>query len=102
MSQEFKREERYQVIKIKTGKPVDCVVVEADWPEYEIVWKMIEARMNGKPTQITEPEAVISALDRLSATGEKYNFNDQLVIVFPLDEWNDFEELITKHGGKEE
>ena len=29
------------------GKPpLCCVVVEADWPEYETVWAMIEARMN--------------------------------------------------------
>lgn len=66
---EFKREERYIVIKLsKLGenKPytgafvdysveseiekltghafIDCVVVESDWPEYETVWKMIEDR----------------------------------------------------------
>lgn len=27
-------------------KPFECVVVEHDWPEYEPVWKMIEARVN--------------------------------------------------------
>ncbi|MBB5190086.1 hypothetical protein HNQ50_000796 [Silvimonas terrae] len=63
----FEREERYVVIKIshlrdgfssretqvnrlKYAYPealVDCVVVEADWPEYEPVWQMIEARMTG-------------------------------------------------------
>lgn len=70
----FKREERYIVLK-KTdldnfdlsGRlmknleeicdtvnyfrglkgPVECVVVEKDWPEYEVVWKLIEDRMNG-------------------------------------------------------
>lgn len=68
----FKREHRYLVFKIKdieqyldTGEqeflfaigaildacrkindkpPLECVVVENDWPEYETVWKMIEAR----------------------------------------------------------
>ena len=30
------------------GKPpLDCVVVEADWPEYEPTWKAIEARVTG-------------------------------------------------------
>lgn len=24
---------------------LECVVVESDWPEYEIVWKMIEDRI---------------------------------------------------------
>ena len=58
---EFKREERYIVIKLKQLDDVDihnlrgyleensigtteCVVVESDWPEYETVWKMIEDR----------------------------------------------------------
>jgi hypothetical protein len=77
-SPEFKREERYIVLKItdiKTAllseeertaldiisakvtatrishdkQPLECVVVESDWPEYEPVWNMIQARMEGKP-----------------------------------------------------
>jgi hypothetical protein len=27
--------------------PLECVVVEKDWPEFELVWKLIEARMTG-------------------------------------------------------
>ncbi len=59
---EFKREERYIVIKRKHLHPmteaslrnemhhlgiqtVECVVVESDWPEYETVWDMIEKRV---------------------------------------------------------
>lgn len=62
---EFKREERYIVIKRKDldGAPDwlrhgilyalqeaqlperKCVVIESDWPEYERVWQMIEDRM---------------------------------------------------------
>lgn len=62
----FKREIRYAVIKYKDLSPEDrralslflrarniptreCVVVEADWPEYEPVWAMIQARMEGSP-----------------------------------------------------
>lgn len=74
----FRREERYVVLKIKdlheylpqplidhlksisdevragremAGKqPLECVVVEKDWPEYGSTWAAIEARMmpNGK------------------------------------------------------
>lgn len=61
---EFQREERFIVIKRKhlnenqeqairatlralSVGTVECVVVESDWPEYETVWKMIEARMAG-------------------------------------------------------
>ena len=61
----FVREERYIVIKRKNLYhkdetalrnflamrdigTVECVVVEADWPEYEAVWGMIKAR-SAKP-----------------------------------------------------
>lgn len=30
-------------------QPLTGVFVEADWPEYEIVWALIEARVNGNP-----------------------------------------------------
>lgn len=60
MSQVFKREERYFVIKQKyldgdqyqaimeiAGHAfVKAAVVETDWPEYEHVWKMIERRVS--------------------------------------------------------
>jgi hypothetical protein len=67
---EFKREERYVVFKLSklhsdefvrskqlkhldsaylSDARVDCVVVEADWPEYELVWNMLEARITGSP-----------------------------------------------------
>ena len=73
MSNEFKREPRYVVFKIKDienyltqgekdslmcigeeiataraddGKPpFNAVVVEQDWPEFEMVWASIESRM---------------------------------------------------------
>lgn len=60
----FAREERFIVVKRKHLDPhqeqglrgylracgvetSECVVVESDWPEYETVWKMIEARCTG-------------------------------------------------------
>lgn len=69
---EFKREDRYIVLKrsdmdcfdsfwwdilhtilaqvmanrqSKGKKPLECVVVENDWPEYEPTWKAIKDRM---------------------------------------------------------
>lgn len=74
MSQ-FKREHRYVVLKVKDLKqlspegqkalsalcdevaqireqrgrgPFDSVVVEESWPEYETVWAMIQARIEGE------------------------------------------------------
>lgn len=61
---EFKREGRYIVVKpdcedsLRTERlrnyidemcfhTPDCVVIEADWPEYEPVWRMIERRVTG-------------------------------------------------------
>lgn len=36
-------------------KPLECVVVESDWPEYEPTWKAIEARMDGvNPNKLAE------------------------------------------------
>ena len=29
-------------------KPLECVVVESDWPEYEATWNAIEDRVEGE------------------------------------------------------
>lgn len=84
MSTEFKREERYLVFKLsdaeehftpgekqhlerlvevqRTGReeagkpPLECVVIESDWPEYEPTWRAIETRMTGaQPKQAAWP-----------------------------------------------
>ena len=84
MSTEFKREERYLVFKLsdveehftpserqqlarlaevqrvgrsESGKPLlECVVIEADWPEYEQTWNAIEVRMTGTQPAPSVPE----------------------------------------------
>ena len=84
MSQ-FIREPRYIVIKIKDAirylneeeqdslmnlgmivaggryddkkLPFNAAVVEQDWPEFEMVWAAIEARMAGEPNEITNLRA---------------------------------------------
>ncbi len=86
----FKKELRYYVIKVSDaavldegskrdltsilralhnsricrGKPnaIDCVVVESDWPEYDIVWAMIQSRVEGRPNRIEELEAELATL----------------------------------------
>lgn len=89
---EFKRENRYIVLKktdvhqldpddcdalrrlvtkversrLESGKNyLACVVVESDWPEYELVWKMIEARMTGKPNSASTVEAPLEPVAKL-------------------------------------
>ena len=84
MSNEFKREARYVVLKsadvmkcltvselielrriqakveehrAEIGKPpLECVVVEKDRPEYEPTWRAIEARANGAQPAPSVPE----------------------------------------------
>ena len=85
---EFKREDRYIVIKIKDLKDVprkfrdelidkiehanhymperEYVCIESDWPEYEVVWQMIEDRINGNTRTLpAEVEQALAALDNL-------------------------------------
>lgn len=85
MSAEFMREKRYFVLKLKDfaklpeetkqefaeladevrqkcadiGIPNrEFVVVESDWPEYDLVWQMIEARMDPERKSLNPAEAV--------------------------------------------
>jgi len=75
---EFKREDRYVILKRRDVNrlphwqkealreilteienimpPREYVVVESDWPEYEAVWEMIQARVEGRPNRIAELE----------------------------------------------
>lgn len=94
MSTEFKREERYLVFKLSdveehftpgerqqlarlaevqrvgrgdSGKPLlECVVVEADWPEYEPTWRAIEARVTGaRPSPSINPASLYAVINWL-------------------------------------
>jgi len=83
MSKEFVREERYIVFKmsdlgnslkgdeirrlareyaeqrrLKGKSPLECVVVEKGWFEYEPTWKAIEARVTGAQPAPSAPEGV--------------------------------------------
>ncbi|WP_313461528.1 hypothetical protein [Pseudomonas nitroreducens] len=82
---EFKREERFIVIKRKhlsaesrthdsleqelriwldrhLVPTSECVVVESDWPEYETVWAMLAARIEGRATPYQLLEQQVAAL----------------------------------------
>ena len=89
MSEKFKREGRYLVLKntdvakyltedqqiqlgalatkvavgrLKAGKPDhNYVVVADDWPEYETVRAMIEARVTEKPSELETLRAIVRA-----------------------------------------
>ncbi|OFE11421.1 hypothetical protein PHACT_12760 [Pseudohongiella acticola] len=39
------------------GKPeLECLVIEKDWPEYELAWHLIEARMSGNPGHLVDAQ----------------------------------------------
>ena len=80
MDTEFKREERYIVLKRKNLYPeqesairdlleemgiltVECVVVESDWPESETVWQMIQDRIEGRTNELTAANERITWLE---------------------------------------
>lgn len=81
---DFKREHRYWVFKRKHLEAEQdahfrdeaqwfaeaapeacptCVVVEDDWPEYEVVWEMIQARVEGRPGPIADRDTTIAELE---------------------------------------
>lgn len=80
MSEQFRREERYIVIKRKylseavesklreslldlNIETLECVVVEDDWPEYETVWRMIQDRWEG--LTLARPVGAVVPVDML-------------------------------------
>lgn len=93
MSEQFKREPRYVVFKITdllafcemdlgtldrlghqitngragVGKPpFNAVVVEQDWPEFDLVWSMIEARMTGVGNDSSRLIACVNACSEIA------------------------------------
>lgn len=124
-NKEFEREDRYAVIKYKkltnhqwTIVPellekfdkarVDCVVVEKDWPEYHLVWAMLEHRMAGKPVpdfnlwrqaddlqqRLTDAEQRNAAMREALETLNNYGFDPNSgsgswgEIRITLEDWN--------------
>lgn len=54
----------------------EYVVVESDWPEYETVWGMIEARVTGQPSELeqlrTEAQALRDQVKALQSDANSY------------------------------
>lgn len=55
--------------------PLECVVVESDWPEYESTWKAIEQRVNGNPAP-TQSEAASQVAWRTFDGEGGYEYRD--------------------------
>ena len=65
---------KIRIGRLKDGKAdVKTVCVDSDWPEYETVWRMIEARVDGKasPASVSEvTDGMAIAFHRALADGE--------------------------------
>ena len=94
MQKQFKREQRYFVVKVKDAKEyldahqleklaeiadtisegrekdgipaVECVVVESDWPEYESTWRAIEDRVTGAQPAPSFADAYQGAMEEVA------------------------------------
>ena len=108
----FEREPRYLVIKVNdalahlssseiyalgemgekitngrssAGKlPLVTVVVEQDWPEFELVWEMIKARVTGKGNDARRVVACLNACEGISTE----NLEDNLPVLELADRYN--------------
>lgn len=108
----FEREPRYLVIKVNdalahlssseiyalgemgekitngrssAGKlPLVTVVVEQDWPEFELVWEMIKARVTGKGNDARRVVACLNACAGISTE----NLEDNLPVKELADRYN--------------
>ena len=55
---------KIRIGRLNDGKAdVQTVCVDSDWPEYETVWKMLEARVDGKASPASAPEGWKSLTD---------------------------------------
>ena len=92
---EFKREDRYIVLKLNRlpkdeveylrdchpKAMVECVVVEHDWPECQLVWAMIEHRMAGKPVpNFNDWRRADELQQRLTAADERVDVLEGLLL----------------------
>ena len=69
ISQLFRLSRTQQAQRAVNGKlPLECVVVESDWPEYEPTWKAIEARVMGAQPAPSVPEGWLRAIDEALVT----------------------------------
>lgn len=97
----FEREERYIVTKIKSGKRVECVVIESDWPEYEPVWQMLQDRMEGRPNKLAQQSEEIASLKAQLAEAQKIGESGWLVeSTYPTNKRPQWLGLTTTYGGR--
>ena len=64
--------------------PLVAVVVEQDWPEFELVWEMIKARVTGKGNDARRVVACLNACEGISTE----NLEDNLPVKELADRYN--------------
>lgn len=78
---------KFQQYRRDTSRLWECVVVEHDWPEYERVWNMIEARVDGHVEEdINTLRRKAAAFDMLAGLmGHVENGTDGIITLFQDD-----------------
>lgn len=81
--------------RVSVGKhPMECVVVEVDWPEYEAVWQMISDRVDGEQNMLIK-EGIHSLNARIleleaqrdAAYDELHKLRPAIKAIFDRDVW---------------
>ena len=68
--------------RLEDGKEdVTCVCVESDWPEYETAWRLIEARVDGKPNEIDQLRAENTTLKAENERLKKRCFPSKVLMI---------------------
>ena len=76
---------KIRIGRLNDGKAdVQTVCVDSDWPEYEIVWKMIEARVDGRASPVSVPEGMELSEPTLLSDGSGFGI---LSLPLPKDHW---------------
>jgi len=57
--------------ELQAKPPLQCVVVESDWPEYEPIWAAIARRMDGSATKLDTIKYGIEHQYVVTKTGRK-------------------------------
>lgn len=99
---DFEKEDRYIVIKLKNLthmqekhlraclygegiQTIESVVVEHDWPEYHMVWSMLQHRMAGKTVPDFDIWRSADALQQRLAVAEQRNVALEAALKFYAD-----------------
>jgi hypothetical protein len=83
--------------------PFNAVVVEQDWPEFDVVWALIEARVRreagSEPDDKPRPELLALAEAAGALITGTPDGQESVEVVFSTSAWRAFDSLLLKCAG---